>query len=248
MRAWATANLCRASALSKIPPPPQTFLSKSMAAKQKCLLEILRFRKWEMPVEKEEWMFVSRLLTYPLSISRLLPHCGRGPNTRLLVLGARAEASLPPKLWLESVFAGPRPRRPLHLHFIGPSVTPSPPMQSRQMQLRWTHGVYHNTHTPCHDEIDGIVFFNPGLGSPQHRDNWRQTLEELCKKQQQNCKPLLVTSLSEADAALDAQALCEAGISGVRFELNPFRSQCSEVENGGECYEHANHYISVTCA
>lgn len=243
MRTWVNSNIRRAAALSKIPPPPQ--LNLKLSSSKSNLSEFLRFRKWEMPVEKEELIFVSQLLTYPLSLSRLLEQCDRGKATRILVLGARAEAILPPKLWYEAILAGPRPPRPLHLHFIGPSVIENPPIENRVMQLRWTRGFYHDIGMPCHSDIDAIVFFNPGLGSPQHRESWKKTLQDLYQQQQQMTKPVLITSLSAADAALDAQILCEMGLGDAQFELNPFRSLYNDIESCAQSDEYANHYISV---
>ena len=243
MHKWVASNLTRAAALSKIPPPPPVCMK--IPTRKNNFLEFLRFRKWELPVEKEEFAFVSQLLTYPLSLSYLLEHCDGGASTRILVLGARAEGILPSKLWYETILAGPRPPRPLHLHFLGPSVRSAPPMEGRVVQFRWTQGFYHGTRMPCHSEIDGVVFFNPGLGSEQHRDSWKKTLEEFSQKQQQDPKPLLITSLSAADAASDAQILRETGLGDARFHLNPFRSRYNDIDSCALSDEYANHYISV---
>ncbi|CAN0094638.1 unnamed protein product, partial [Sphacelaria rigidula] len=80
-------------------------------------------RRWSYPPDTPARRFLSHILTYPLTLAAGLEEAAASQQDRLSVvcIGARAEGSLPPTLWLETLIALPEVRH-LDLYLLGPEV------------------------------------------------------------------------------------------------------------------------------
>lgn len=180
---------------------------------------------------------LSAALTFPLTCAhawaRLFP-LANARITKLCIVGARAEASLPVVFWgelgvltqsgLELQLVGPAAKARPQEHEAGPhrvsTVLPVAPMCYHQTPVgrallraaREGEGLTDLPGLP-----DAYVLFNPGLGEPGWEKAWRPTVDAL----KASNKPLLLTALSRADADRDAAFWAATGSTTSRLEYEP---------------------------
>jgi len=119
----------------------------------------------------------------------------------------------------------------LSIDFCGPEMDARRPdvrLSSNTMNsntsltLRWVyqgkfHDYYHHESDAPAPEYDAYLLFNPGVGHPHLREEWRPTLELLVNK------TLLVTAHSDYDASRDAAVLSQCYQNAVvEYVENPF--------------------------
>ncbi|RKP36154.1 zinc-finger of mitochondrial splicing suppressor 51-domain-containing protein [Dimargaris cristalligena] len=131
---------------------------------------------------------------------------------RVFIVGARAEAMLPPHVYSQLAFMFPH--SPFHIYFVGPEATPPPGNDSThlgvslQMMLRWERKLFHEFYhevTPFDPYRDVFFLFSPGLGYPFARSLWRPTLELMIQSQ---C-PIFVTAYNQSDMNADVATIEE---------------------------------------
>jgi hypothetical protein len=101
------------------------------------------------------------------------------------------------------------------------------------------------------DDYDFMVFFNPGFGHPNLRNNWDETLRlilhlhdnyyddsDKCirkkRPRRSDGRVLLLTAHSKVDAERDAKFLAEKfGIDHVMYNENPFASRIQYLDPFG---------------
>lgn len=164
-------------------------------------------------------------------------------DTRIHVVGARAEATMPRQLWDELLCFHPTVRA-FDITLVGDDVPATRDTTKRMKQttsdrvvrLEAINGLYHELHvverTRARPPPHALVLFNPGVGHPGLKARWRPTLAALVA----SGKPILLTSFSQADQDRDVAALAELrGECGelafvVSPESNPFRSLKCQID------------------
>lgn len=159
---------------------------------------------------------VSQTLTFPLTAARLLEQvAARGQPSeplQLLVVGARAEASMPLHLWDEARAVAWR--GPLHVVFVGPECGRATAQRvlSPDLRVSWHPDHLHAVDGEIAASREGaqraFALFNPGLGAPHLRDLWKPTLRRIFASGARH--PTLVSSLSDYDSHLDLAAVRSA--------------------------------------
>ncbi|KAJ2786940.1 translational activator for mitochondrial COX1 [Coemansia interrupta] len=105
---------------------------------------------------------------------------------RVFVLGARAEAMLPPHLYLQLSYL--LPHSPLHVYFVGPESiatadeTRSTIVVSSRLALKYHRGFFHDaiwSFAPFDPFTDVFFLFSPGLAHPRGRSGWQPTVDKL---------------------------------------------------------------------
>lgn len=139
-----------------------------------------------------------------------------------MVLGARAEATLPVEWWLEGIEV----RSPLAIKFIGPEVRPREPVVvNSHLRFSYHQGHFSEAHSSFDAERSLLWLPNPGLAHPHLAHGWRDSLARALDTGSR----LLVTAHSEKDLAMDVELLRSVLIDhGGDFvfdpAVNPFRS------------------------
>lgn len=189
------------------------------------LEDYLLHRNWHTDNEHQRTL-ISHVLSAPLTISNILSTTK--PNTVACLVGARAEASLPPHHWLELLELLRLHKnlcRRLELHFTGPELIRRPDV-SMFTQAQSNSSVTLKWHAPCKfheldDELvssfDVLIFLNPGFGHPNLTIDWKPTLPLT--------KPSLITAHSELDAERDRKFLSSMYDMEVDYKTNPFASR-----------------------
>jgi len=180
---------------------------------------------------------ISSLLSFPLTLGFALQFMhGMSENdsikeqelgkrvTNVLVLGARAESSLPSPWWKELLYCLPSSQSQSHklrVSFIGPDVAVNVNATSKSFST--TTGKNHKVSmelqrvlttdkTPLHEhpecmklllENDIFVMFNPGFGSKHLKDKWDPTIRLLLMTR----KPIIVTAHCDHDLSRDLDRL-----------------------------------------
>lgn len=144
------------------------------------------------------------------------------PPTRIFVLGARAESSLPRAVWIQLshmfskaqlhvIFIGPESMTNRDAEFPLPERTPSNPFGelieadfSADMKISTYVDYFHNIHRtgyfgPYDPYFDVFVMFHPGLGHPASSHEWEATLPMLLETK---C-PIISTGYTEWDMKRD---------------------------------------------
>lgn len=153
---------------------------------------------------------ISSLLTYPMTLSHavntLLP---RKRTVNILMLGARAESTLPVNWWRESLSTSSAQQ--LTITMAGPGQQPS----QKPKHTNWegsTLAIHPGFQGLLHDSPDAIkllraadmfVAFHPGFGNPKMAGLWHPTLDLLF----QTSKPVFCTAYSPTDLQQDMAAL-----------------------------------------
>ena len=175
---------------------------------------------------------LSALHTYPLTLSLAIEKILPSPvnDLSVLVLGARAESSLPPHWWRQTLIASYKLHR-LHILFQGPHCATQGASlahssshsseqkvivdwnhgggceQNRNVTLEWCseRGSFHTN--PSAQKLlssaDIVVLFNPGYGHHYLKAEWRPTLAMLLRSK----IPIVCTALSPHDLQRDRTAL-----------------------------------------
>ncbi|RHY53897.1 hypothetical protein DYB30_009809 [Aphanomyces astaci] len=169
---------------------------------------------------------ISAAYSYPMTLRHYLPALLPSISSsidaahRVYILGARAEATMPRHLWT--------PLHPwrLDISLIGNhvpvmrSTPPSPPSSS--LNLSFHNGLYHDLDLPS---PHAFVLFNPGLGHPALRSQWRPTLARVLESH----RPILLTSFSDEDLQRDVRVLETAG-RRIDIAENPFGSTKASID------------------
>jgi len=171
--------------------------------------------KW---IEARSIRIISSVFTYPLTIAHAIfwsaalgdpsnlakkDEDGNLIPQRITILGPRAEATLPPRAWVElcAIF----PEAAFDIHFVGPEIPDDHhdrvlEIAELRLTMTWTKAFYQDVHE-YHDLPDLFVAYNSGIGYGSAQDTWRDALELVFNKS--NFKPILFTSHSKEDSARD---------------------------------------------
>ncbi|KAJ1756364.1 translational activator for mitochondrial COX1 [Coemansia sp. RSA 353] len=131
---------------------------------------------------------------------------------RVFVLGARAEAMLPPHLYLQLAYL--LPNSPVHVYFVGPECIPaadearSTIVVSSRLVLKYHKSYFHDAiwnFAPFDPYTDVFFMFSPGIGHPRARPGWQPTVEKLLETK---CA-VFATGFHERDMQSDVRALRE---------------------------------------
>ncbi|KAJ1731447.1 translational activator for mitochondrial COX1 [Coemansia biformis] len=131
---------------------------------------------------------------------------------RVFVLGARAEAMLPPHLYLQLAYL--LPNSPIHIYFVGPECIPtaeatrSTIVVSSRLALKYHKSYFHDAiwnFAPFDPFTDVFFLFSPGIGHPEARAGWQPTVEKLLETK---CA-VFATGFHERDMCSDVAALTE---------------------------------------
>ncbi|ORY93825.1 hypothetical protein BCR43DRAFT_444108 [Syncephalastrum racemosum] len=135
----------------------------------------------------------------------------RSETINLYVVGARAEATLPPHIWLQLAYLFPH--TPFHVHMIGPEALPpgkEPYTTSVNERLVFTYDRalyqdFHETVDSFDPYTDLFFLFSPGIGHPAAREDWKQAIQKVLETK---C-PIFLTGFDEADVQTDVAAVEE---------------------------------------
>ncbi|KAJ2360233.1 translational activator for mitochondrial COX1, partial [Coemansia sp. RSA 2607] len=131
---------------------------------------------------------------------------------RVFVLGARAEAMLPPHLYLQLAYL--LPSSPLQVYFVGPESIPavgetrSTIVVSSRLALKYHRGFFHDaiwSFAPFDPFTDVFFLFSPGLAHPRGRAGWQPTVDKLLETK---CA-VFATGFHAQDMAADVAGLEE---------------------------------------
>lgn len=161
---------------------------------------------------------ISSLFTFPLTIAHAAYwHNALGDPSKfdakdedgnvirksIMVLGARQEATLPPRIWLElnAIF----PEALFHIHHLGPDVPEqhhekTMEMNEGKMKITWTRARYQDVQEYV-DVPDLYCLFNSGVGYPHAQDEWTDALDIVFNES--GFKPALFSSHNKEDSARD---------------------------------------------
>ena len=197
---------------------------------------------------------LSSALTFPLTLAHGWERLGlAAPRVEICIVGARAEASLPPAMWQQlSALVGADVR----LRMVGPgipgvvvgngnvvatpSATPSASVEAKLFHETALGQALLRDPSSAADVPDAFVCFNPGLGEPGWGAAWEPTMRALAASR----RPLLMTALSRDDAARDAEycATHRIGFQPLVHEPNPWASL---LNTGDAAPSHANAYRAL---
>ncbi|KAJ1895031.1 translational activator for mitochondrial COX1 [Coemansia sp. IMI 209127] len=143
---------------------------------------------------------------------------------RIFVLGARAEALLPPHLYLQLSYL--LPNSPIHIYFVGPECIPtseetrSTIIVSSRLALKYHKGYFHDAiwnFAPFDPFTDVFFLFSPGISHPRSRDGWLPTIEKLLETK---CA-VFATGFHERDMDIDVKGLEKDFGSKMDWLLHP---------------------------
>jgi splicing suppressor protein 51 len=154
----------------------------------------------------------------------------RTDTINIYLVGARAEATLPPHIWLQLAYLFPA--TPFHIHFIGPDALatgqePHTKSVNERLYFTFDNAMYHDYHEKIEkfDPYTDLFFmFSPGIGHASARESWKPSIE---KALETKC-PIFVTGYDEADMLNDVEAV-EQDYAGefdwlIKPSVNEFRS------------------------
>ena len=202
---------------------------------------------------------LSSLFTYPLTLSYGLQsmNLSSSPNIKnILILGARAESSLPARKWRHLLISSPMLQE-VNLYFQGPHIYPL-----QHQYVDWSYDedkskklsffnlgkcLFHSDKQAQEllPSLDLIVVFNPGFGHDYLKESWNPSLSQLLHSK----IPILATALSEYDLKRDINFLKNENKEPIQFLLepkeNPFRSHRQAIDDKEE---NPDHRVIVTNA
>ena len=185
---------------------------------------------------------LSAALTFPLTCAYawrdLAPE---GLCTRLCVVGARAEATLPLVIWRE---LSELSQAEVTVDMLGPAAktTPQELMESGRGRISIEQSckpdLFHRSElgralasqsrADSENLPDAFALFNPGFGEPGWERAWRPTVEALFASR----RPVVLTALSPADAGRDALFWARTTGAEINYGSNPWCSLLVEEETG----------------
>jgi len=213
----------------------RAFLSDRRFNGQQCVIGDARTDE-ERYIEERSIRHISSVFTFPMTIAHAIywnnvlgdpgkldrkDDEGNLVPWRITILGARAEAKLPLRVWLElcAIF----PEAAFDIHLVGPEVPESLNEQVRELHdnkltLTWTTAQYQDI-AEYYDVPDLFVAFNSGFGlrSELGLDSWSEALDVVFNKT--GFKPLLMTSHSKEDSGRDYAFLARR--QDCRFSMHP---------------------------
>mmetsp|Transcript_22674 Transcript_22674/g.28930 ORF Transcript_22674/g.28930 Transcript_22674/m.28930 type:complete len:263 (-) Transcript_22674:32-820(-) len=186
---------------------------------------------------------LSKLLSYPLTLARNLNHNAFNleykDSLEIHVVGARAEATLPPIYWNE-IFTTGYPAKTVNLVFIGPQVNVA--LDGKQklfgdcLQMEFRRKLYEETSLSTPD-----VFYlcNSGIGNEFENGYWQKTFQQ---KLLNSNSVGLFTSFNKSDFEADRRAIKSLNWGkDIGFEENnPMRSLW-EARDQQNNVVHSNH-------
>ncbi|ORX44619.1 hypothetical protein DM01DRAFT_1340376 [Hesseltinella vesiculosa] len=133
----------------------------------------------------------------------------RSEMINIFIVGARAEASLPPHIWLQLAYLFPR--SPFHIHFVGPdalppNATPYTTSVNERLMFTYDNSYYHDYHEKIEKfdpYTDLFFFFSPGIGHDAARDGWKPTIQ---KALETKCA-MFLTGYDQSDMGNDVEAV-----------------------------------------
>lgn len=165
---------------------------------------------------------LSTLMTFPLTLSQAInsvyPPSFNKSSFNVVVIGARAESSLP-LLWWREILFHTHISSDINIRFVGPQLQVKDP-GSRSYTHSW-HPTSNqkvvldvqksdNALLHQHDSYfelllwgDLFVLFHPGYGSKNLNSSWRPTISGIIETR----KPILATAFSKSDLSDDVNAL-----------------------------------------
>ena len=187
---------------------------------------------------------LSSLFTYPLTLSYGLQSMNLSTSTttkNILILGARAESSLPASNWRHLLISSTILQQ-VNLYFQGPHIYPL-----QHQCIDWNHDeivkkisfmnlgkcLFHSDEQAqaLLPSLDLVVLFNPGFGHDYLKSSWNPSLSQLLQMK----IPILATALSEYDLQRDINYLKNENTAPIRFLLepteNPFRSHREAIDD-----------------
>lgn len=194
---------------------------------------------------------LSSLFTYPLTLSYGLQSINMSTTSNvknILILGARAESSLPARKWRHLLISSPSLNE-VNLYFQGPHIYP---LQNQFVDWNYEDkskklSFFNLGKCLFHSDVqaqallpslDLIVVFNPGFGHDFLKASWNPSLSQLL----QSKIPILATALSEYDLQRDINFLKNENTEPIRFLLepkeNPFRSHRQAIDDKEQNPEH----------
>ena len=194
---------------------------------------------------------LSSLFTYPLTLSYGLQSINMSTTSNvknILILGARAESSLPARKWRHLLISSPSLNE-VNLYFQGPHIYP---LQNQFVDWNYEDKskklsffnlgkcLFHSDEQAqaLLPSLDLIVVFNPGFGHDFLKASWNPSLSQLL----QSKIPILATALSEYDLQRDINFLKNENTEPIRFLLepkeNPFRSHRQAIDDKEQNPEH----------
>lgn len=172
-----------------------------------------------------------------ISADLLQPKSDTTDTIKLQVLGARAEATMPRHIWEDLCYF--HPHRRFAIKLIGdhaPQMRKKAAAQvadtsANTLELEIINGLYHEIQDKTLP--DAFVMFNPGVGHPFLKSNWRPTIEAVLT----SGRPILLTAFSEEDQERDLKVL-NAIATDSRMELdfivsprlNPFQKRTCQMD------------------
>lgn len=228
--AWARAN--PSLARSALACPSKSARDQHSAPPLDGLEWYAGARGYDVPADGQARTHALRLLshalTYPLTlalyIKKSLLQATCEPFLRIVVVGARAESSLPASVWAELSCALPQVGR-WQLLLIGPQVVPTRRLSSTEtvanLRIACRKTLLHRDDdlavlfSNTFDEenagdragIDIVALFNPGLGHPRLAHSWEDAMGSIYRARP---RALLVTSFSQDDLDSDLHGLARA--------------------------------------
>lgn len=207
---------------------------------------------------------LSSLLTYPLTLSHavrtVFNYDHVKPHLNILIIGARAESSLPQTLWKEVLYSQSAAQH-VTITMVGPgqlvaqSKASSQKQQHQRHQHKWNDQeitIHRGQHTDVLHELpeafdllrsaDLFALFHPGFGHAKMQSMWMPTLDLLF----QTRKPIFCTAYSPDDLQRDMESLRSIAQQMDEQELgeslefihppknNPFASTKASVTDEGE--------------
>jgi mitochondrial splicing suppressor protein 51 len=132
-------------------------------------------------------------------------------TVNLYLLGARAESTLPPHIWLQ--LSHLFPQTPFHIHFIGPDTLPPnrepyTTFLNDRLTFTYDNAMYHDYHEKIgsFDPYRDIYFlFAPGIGHPDSREAWKPSI---AKALDTKCA-MFITGFDQTDVQTDVKAVEE---------------------------------------
>lgn len=186
---------------------------------------------------------LSAMITFPMTLAHVLSRrfrygsVPRRDHLNIVVLGARAEATLPPSAWLELAHA--LPCSTIFLRMVGPAVDSQLAMAASReawhaegVRASLHRGFYHQlkARSDCSQLIgrpDAFVLFHPGLMHEGWQMGWRRTFQSVLETN----APVIVTGFSLADSRANMRFIEEEQrkwtrtAHAERLWTNPFASQ-----------------------